>query len=321
MSSPPPNKDPATPGGNSFFANASGTYNGLTLNHVAGHQHNNQNNSGRIIENEGTYNENNNTANMQSLPEDIKAACDEYFRPVVIELVGCSQDAWKLPSSQELQTGWTNVMPDDKKGQFSQFGQAINKWVADVIVDWQDSIGNAALEMLEGLFKDLNYADDKKRKKYVTQQTSGNYWDHPYYYPSNSQQSNGQRTNIFQSPIVSKAFSEYFRATQNIPEDKRSKSRPIEALVLTILAIKWAFDQWSTGNHPGSIKKFSEDCQKIKHTHIRALFGKTQNGADRVSSELWNQIIAAAKSHVETPSTNTTQEDESSGLPPDLTFA
>jgi len=66
---------------------------------------------------------------MQSLPEDIKAACDEHLRPVVIELVGCSRDVLKLPSSQELQTGWTNVMPDDKKGQFSQFGQAINKWV------------------------------------------------------------------------------------------------------------------------------------------------------------------------------------------------
>ncbi|KAK7437691.1 hypothetical protein VKT23_018407 [Stygiomarasmius scandens] len=300
--------------------------NGPANFNTGANQHNNQGNRGRLIENQGKYNENNFGNGTPDLPGDVKVAFDEHFCPAVIEFVGCSKNAWNTPTSKELETIWVKVMPDPFKDQFSEFEPTIRKLVTEVLVSWRDSIASKAVETLAKVFYDQKLkSGSEKQKTYIREQTSGEYWKRAYYFPPGSKTTNGVPTGVFQSMIVSQTFSAHFEAIQSIPEDQRLKAHPVEALILTILAIERAFAISIEGGESNSHGKFIPTGHKVKPEELRAIFGKNQRGVDRISVGLWSNIIAAAKAHLEvnvgiSGAMGIGKQGENKELPPDLVY-
>ncbi|THV04104.1 hypothetical protein K435DRAFT_791284 [Dendrothele bispora CBS 962.96] len=186
-------------------------------------------------------------------------------------------------------------MPNEMKGQYLEFGGAISEMATDSLKCWCNSIGEAAITIIDQI---LDGKNGEERKTFIKGQTKRENGMRPYYYPDN----NAERSeNIFQSRIVSKTFSTHFEIIKYIPDDSRSEALPKAALVLSIVAIDRAFFLSQNGIPPGD---FSSD-QKAKdlgpQTH--RLFGKTPDGRDRISTQTWSEIIAAAKAHVK-PQTN-----------------
>ncbi|THU98232.1 hypothetical protein K435DRAFT_795885 [Dendrothele bispora CBS 962.96] len=245
---------------------------------------------------------------FEDLPSNVRDAFNGTFMQAVIELTGCIR-AWNTPNVDQLHEIWTKAMPDNMHHHFSDLNT--RRLIENLA-------SNQVLESV--LIRAL-----LQRKEYVAKQINGDYWVRPYYFANISEQSSGQvqRTGTFQSYIVSKTLSEHFKAIQSIPHDRRTKDRPIGAIVLTILAIERAFRAYSTGRKvlpPGPESEFSQRNwddrvvmrngrpYKLKTTsQIHSLFGRNVNNVERVSPELWDKIIAAAETYL--PSLRFTNEE------------
>ncbi|THU97991.1 hypothetical protein K435DRAFT_965161 [Dendrothele bispora CBS 962.96] len=329
-------------GGNQFFNNASNNvFDNLSLNNVGRDQHHhkqegniqnttrnynasiskytendNSNVYGRKTENYGTYNETNNGGQEEDLPEPTRAAFFEHFEPVLIEFTGCA-DAWKDPNSKELQDLWIKSMPKDMQGQYSQFGKGIRKLAAERLTEWRNSIGDAAIVVLDSILEDKT---QEEQARFIQEQTKGNYWDRVYYFSSVF---NGKPTGSFQSQIVAQTLSTHFKAIRDIPEQNRSKNPPKAALVLSILAIERAFKHYAIQTHgnPPTDTFSSDERAQQSASRIDRLFGKKPDGKDRVSAETWDKIIAAAKSHLEPPTAvDVVEPDSKDELPQDFSY-
>ncbi|KAK7443276.1 hypothetical protein VKT23_015874 [Stygiomarasmius scandens] len=281
-----------------------------------------------------SYIEENKLNPSESLPENILSDFLQSFKPAVIELTGCLR-AWANPSLDQLHEIWMKVMPNHMQDFFinTETKPVVEGCVCQILDEWRDSIGNAAIEALEHIFQDPDLQTASQRKIYVSQQISGDYWLRPYYFSSINNQSNGQTKHegAFQSYIISKTLSAHFKAIQPISADQRLSDRPTGALVLTILAIERAFQFYSSGEKiipPDSSREFSRvnwddrtvtrdgRPYQVKTTsRIQALFGKNVHGVERVGSDLWDKIIAAALNQLESENSSeyVDKEDEGSG--------
>ncbi|THU89195.1 hypothetical protein K435DRAFT_802931 [Dendrothele bispora CBS 962.96] len=181
-------------------------------------------------------------------------------------------------------------MPNEMKGQYSQFGGAIREMAIEILKDWRNSIGDAAITILDQI---LDGKNEDERKTFIEAQFKSTYQDRPFYYPDN----NAKRSKeVFQSRIVSETFATHFEIIKNIPDDSHSEALPKAALVLSILAIDRAFRLSHNGIPPGDFSSYQR--AKNSGTIIHQLFEKDENGRGRVSAQLWSRIIAAAKAYV-----------------------
>ncbi|THU97959.1 hypothetical protein K435DRAFT_796055 [Dendrothele bispora CBS 962.96] len=181
-------------------------------------------------------------------------------------------------------------MPNEMKGQYSQFGGAISEMATESLKGWRNSIGEAAITILDQI---LDGKNEEERKTFIEGQLNGNYWIRPYYYPENNVESSEK---LFQSRIVSETFATHFEIIKNIPEDSRSEALPKAALVLSISAIDRAFELSYNGISPGDFTSYP--VAKDASPKIHQLFEKGRDGQDRVTAQMWSKIIAAAKAHV-----------------------
>ncbi|THU88137.1 hypothetical protein K435DRAFT_917765 [Dendrothele bispora CBS 962.96] len=177
-------------------------------------------------------------------------------------------------------------MPNEMKGQYSQFSENISEMATECLKDWRNSIGEAAITILEQI---LDGKNGEERKTFIEAQKDEM---RLYYYPENNVERSGE---VFQSRIVSETFATHFEIIKNIPDDSRSEALPKAALVLSILAIDRAFSLSRNRISPGD---FSSDQEaKDLGPSIHQLFGKNIHGQDRITAQMWSQIIAAAKAH------------------------
>ncbi|KAF5366529.1 hypothetical protein D9758_008922 [Tetrapyrgos nigripes] len=273
---------------------------------------------GRSTTNFGAYTENSPTSS-ESLPEDIRTSFVKEVKAVVIELAGYS-NAWEDPTSEKLKGIWIKVMPN-MRDDFSRYEQDIRSLVAEILIEWRNSIGNAAIAAVKSDME--KKTSNRDRRAYVTNQTKGALWDHLCYYSDPKQGDGRKPTGFLQSPVVAETLSEHFKVILSIPETDRLKNPPTGAMVLTILAIDRAFKLFANGHLDNiSPSDFSQDAQARSSAPIvQQFFGKTRTGQDRVSDELWEKIIAAAKSHGETPYVEVMDVADNKGkLPDDLKF-
>ncbi|THU92930.1 hypothetical protein K435DRAFT_904915 [Dendrothele bispora CBS 962.96] len=182
-------------------------------------------------------------------------------------------------------------MPNEMKGQYSQCGGAISKMATETLKGWRNSIGEAAITIVEQI---LDGKNEEERETFIHGQINSEYRDRPYYYPDNNTERSEKR---FQSQIVSKTFSTHFEVIKNIPDDSRSEALPKAALVLSILAIDRAFVLSRKGILWGDFS--SNQLARHYGPRIHQLVGESSKGQDSISANLWSEIIAAAKSHVE----------------------
>ncbi|THU88132.1 hypothetical protein K435DRAFT_803752 [Dendrothele bispora CBS 962.96] len=182
-------------------------------------------------------------------------------------------------------------MPIEMKGQYPQFGGAISEMATESLKNWRNSIGEAAIAIVEQI---LDGKNEEERKTFMEGQLNSTDLMHPYFYSENNPE---HSEDLFQSQIVSETFATHFKVIKNIPEDSRSEALPKAALVLSILAIDRAF-LLSQNRIPSG--DFSSD-QKAKDfsPSMHQMIAKTPNGQDRISAQTWSKIIAAAKVHVE----------------------
>ncbi|KAF5346670.1 hypothetical protein D9758_013182 [Tetrapyrgos nigripes] len=273
---------------------------------------------GRSTTNFGAYTENSPTSS-ESLPEDIRTSFVKEVKAVVIELAGCG-NAWEDPTSEKLKGIWIKVMPN-MRDDFSRYEQDIRSLVAKILIEWRDSIGNAAIAAVKSDME--KEASNSHRRIYVMNQTKGDLWNHLCYYSDRKQGDGRKPAGFLQSPVVAKTFSEHFKVTLSIPQTDRLKNQPTGAMVLTILAIDRAFKLFANG-HLENIPQgdFSQDAQARSSAPIvQQYFGKTGKGQERVDTELWEKIKAAAKSHVKTPYVEAVDVADNKGkLPDDLKF-
>ncbi|THU85779.1 hypothetical protein K435DRAFT_970548 [Dendrothele bispora CBS 962.96] len=261
-------------------------------------EHDDRKITGRAIDNFGHYQEING-ANGESMPDDVKIAFDRYFKPSVIEVAGSSNEPWTYPSLKELNDIWTRVMPDDFTNQFPAYATVTQKLVAEVVNEWRDSFGNAALETIHIIFEENKLQDDEARKTYIAQIMKGGITRREYYFTGT-----GVLKGTFQTPIVAKTLSKHYQAIQDIHDDKSLKKPPKAALALAIFAIERTLKHYSNGLEGiGDLEALSKDTKAPKELPaVTSLTGKNTKGQDLISSNLWDKIVTAAKSHVE-PST------------------
>ncbi|THU92934.1 hypothetical protein K435DRAFT_800106 [Dendrothele bispora CBS 962.96] len=186
-------------------------------------------------------------------------------------------------------------MPNEMKGQYSQCGGAIRELSTESLKGWRNSIGEAAITIVEQI---LDGKNEEERKTFIEGQFKSKYWMRPYYYPENNVERSEE---VFQSRIVSETFATHFKVIKSIPDDSRSEALPKAALVLSILAIDRAFELSQNGIHSGDFSSYKP--AKYAGPIIHQLFAKMRNGEDRISTQMWSQIIAAAKADV-TPQTS-----------------
>ncbi|THU82394.1 hypothetical protein K435DRAFT_456580, partial [Dendrothele bispora CBS 962.96] len=226
------------------------------------------------------------------LPEKTKAAFFEYFKLALIEFAGCGT-AWNDPDSKELRELWVKVMPNEMKGQYSQFGGAIREMATESLKGWRNAIGEAAITIVDQI---LDGKNKEERKSFIEGQIKSTYQNRPYYYPENNVE---RSEDVFQSRIVSETFATHFEIIKNIPDNSRSEALPKAALILSLIAIIRAFVLSHNGVPPGD---FSSDHKaKDSSPRIHRWFEKKKDGTDRVTAQMWSKIIAAAKSHVKPP--------------------
>ncbi|THU92927.1 hypothetical protein K435DRAFT_904908, partial [Dendrothele bispora CBS 962.96] len=223
------------------------------------------------------------------LPEKTKAAFFQYFKLALIEFAGCGT-AWNDPDSDELQELWVKVMPNEMKDQYSQFGGAIGEMATESLKGWRNSIGEAAITIVDQI---LDGKNEDERKTFIKEQIKSKDGMRPYYYPENNAE---LPEGVFQSRIVSETFATHFKIIKNIPDDSRSEAFPEAALVLSIVAINRAFFLSKNGIPPGDFSSDQKAKDLGRQTH--QLFAKTPDGEDRISAQTWSKIIAAAQAHV-----------------------
>ncbi|THU85918.1 hypothetical protein K435DRAFT_805513 [Dendrothele bispora CBS 962.96] len=152
-----------------------------------------------------------------------------------------------------------------------------------------NSIGEAAITIVDQI---LDGKNEEERKTFINEQINVEFWMRPFYFPDNNTECFERP---FQSRIVSETFATHFEIIKNIPDDSRSEALPKAALVLSILAIDRAFSLSRNRISPGD---FSSDQEaKDLGPSIHQLFGKNIHGQDRITAQMWSQIIAAAKAH------------------------
>ncbi|THU89186.1 hypothetical protein K435DRAFT_802924 [Dendrothele bispora CBS 962.96] len=188
-------------------------------------------------------------------------------------------------------------MPNEMKGQYSQFGRAISEMATESLKRWRKSIGEAAITIVDQI---LDGKNEEERKSFIEGQIKSTYQNRSYYYPENNVERSEE---VFQSRIVSETFATHFEVIKNIPDYSRSEALPKAALVLSILAIDRAFVLSQNGISPGDFS--SDQIAKDSSPMIHRLFEK-KDGKDRVSAQLWSRIIAAAKAHVKPQTSNIT---------------
>ncbi|THV04079.1 hypothetical protein K435DRAFT_791265 [Dendrothele bispora CBS 962.96] len=192
-------------------------------------------------------------------------------------------------------------MPSEMKGQYSQFGSAISEMATESLKGWRNSIGEAAITIIDQI---LDGKNEEERKTFIEGQFKSTYQNRPYYYPENNAEC---YEGVFQSRIVSETFSTHFEVIKNIPDYNRSAALPKAALVLSILAIDRAFVLSQNGISSGDFS--SDQIAKDSSPMIHQLFEKKKDGKDRVTAQLWSRIIAAAKAHVKPQTSNITSSN------------
>ncbi|THU92937.1 HET-domain-containing protein [Dendrothele bispora CBS 962.96] len=223
------------------------------------------------------------------LPEETKTAFFEYFKPALIEFAGCGI-AWEDPDSDELQGLWAKVMPSELKGQYSQFHGAISEMATESLKVWRNSIGEAAITILDQI---LDGKNEEERKTFIKEQINSKDGMGPYYYPENNVE---LPADVFQSRIVSETFATHFEIIKNIPDDSHSEALPKAALVLSIVAIDRAFLFSECDILPDDFSSYQQAKDSSQRLH--EMISKTPDGQVRISAQTWSQIIAAAKAHV-----------------------
>ncbi|THU85915.1 hypothetical protein K435DRAFT_924132 [Dendrothele bispora CBS 962.96] len=206
-------------------------------------------------------------------------------------------------------------MPNEMKGQYSQFDEGIRGMATESLKDWRNSIGEAAITIVDQI---LDGKNEEERKTFIARHINSTFWNRPYYFRNNNAE---RREDVFQSRIVSETFATHFEIIKNIPDDSRLEALPKAALVLSILAIDRAFTLSHSGIYSGDFSSYQ--LAKDVSPRIHQLFEKGRNGQDRVTAQMWSQIIAAAKAHVEPQASNITSsiplEDEEE-MPDELLY-
>ncbi|THV04092.1 hypothetical protein K435DRAFT_835525 [Dendrothele bispora CBS 962.96] len=184
-------------------------------------------------------------------------------------------------------------MPNEMKDQYSQFGGAISEMATESLKGWRNSIGEAAITIVDQI---LDGKNEEERKTFFEGQIKREDGMRPCYYPENNVE---RPEDVFQSQIVSETFATHFEIIKNIPDYSRSEALPKAALVLSISAIDRAFVLSRNGVAPGNFSSY----QRAKNwgLQIHQLFAK-----NRITAQMWSQIIAAAKAHVEPQTSNIT---------------
>ncbi|THV04094.1 hypothetical protein K435DRAFT_791276 [Dendrothele bispora CBS 962.96] len=187
-------------------------------------------------------------------------------------------------------------MPIEMKSQYSQFGGAISEMATESLKGWRNSIGEAAITMVDQILKGKN---EEERKTFIEGQFKGTHQNRLYYYPDN----NAERSEVVTSFFVTYVCS--FTRFNICVVLLQLNALPKAALVLAISAIDRAFLLSQNGTSPGD---FSSDHWIFKDFSlmIHRLFEKKEDGKDRVTAQMWSQIIAAAKAHVEPQTSNVT---------------
>ncbi|THU92932.1 hypothetical protein K435DRAFT_800104 [Dendrothele bispora CBS 962.96] len=190
-------------------------------------------------------------------------------------------------------------MPNEVKGQYSQFGGAIRELATESLKDWRNSIGEAAITIVDQI---LDGKNREERETFIQEQTNGTYWERAYYFPENNAKCSEK---TFQSRILSETFATHFKIIQDIPDNNRSKALPEAALVLSISAIDRAFLLSQSGIHSADFTSYQS--AKDFGSKIHGMFAKNRSGQDRVTAQMWSKIIAAARAHVEPQTSNITR--------------
>ncbi|KAJ3751281.1 hypothetical protein DFH05DRAFT_1388200, partial [Lentinula detonsa] len=183
---------------------------------------------------------------LRDLPKEVQGAFRSIFVPTIIEFCGCIE-AWTSPTASDIQELWESTMPDGIHDQFSKLngGKVVEALVQDKLTTWRNNTGKAALKTLKGIFIKENLNSVDQRKTYVAQQLTGTYKSYRYYYSvavgegSNTIVSHLEQ-GAFQSPLISKTFAEHLKAIDSIPQARRIADRPTGAIVLAILAVRYA---------------------------------------------------------------------------------
>ncbi|THU89203.1 hypothetical protein K435DRAFT_802938 [Dendrothele bispora CBS 962.96] len=181
-------------------------------------------------------------------------------------------------------------MPNEMKDQYSQFGGAISEMATESLKGWRNSIGEAAITIVDQI---LDGKNEEERKTFFEGQIKREDGMRPCYYPENNVE---RPEEVFQSQIVSETFATHFKVIKNIPDDSRLEALPKAALVLSILAIDRAIELSHNGIHPGDFSSYELAKDAGPKTH--RLLAEDRNGQDRISAPMWSKIIAAAKAHV-----------------------
>ncbi|THU97967.1 hypothetical protein K435DRAFT_796061 [Dendrothele bispora CBS 962.96] len=203
-------------------------------------------------------------------------------------------------------------MPNEIKGHYSQFGGAISEMATESLKRWRNSIGEAAITTVGEI---LDGKNEEERKTFIEEQIKSGFRKRPYYYPGN----NARRSEeVFQSRIVSETFATHFKFIENIPDNSRSEALPKGALVLSILAIDRAFVLSQNGIHSGDFSSYQ--WAKEFSPRIHRWFGKRSDGQDRINTQIWSKIIAAAKSHVKPPTSNITRSEDDEEMLDDFQY-
>ncbi|THU85924.1 hypothetical protein K435DRAFT_805517 [Dendrothele bispora CBS 962.96] len=189
-------------------------------------------------------------------------------------------------------------MPNEMKGQYSQFGGAISGMATESLKDWRNSIGEAAITIVDQI---LDGKNEKERQTFFEEQMHSKDGMGPYYYPENNVDPSEE---VFQSRIISETFATHFEIIKNIPDDSRSEALPKAALALSILAIDRAFLLSHNSIAPGYFSSY--ELPNYASSGMHQLFGKNANGQDFISPEMWSRIITAAKAHVQPQTSNIT---------------
>ncbi|KAK7447355.1 hypothetical protein VKT23_014065 [Stygiomarasmius scandens] len=277
-------------------------------------------------------------AKKRDLSEDVRAAITNLFEPAVVDFTG-SITAWDNPKTKELKGLWEDVMPDDMYEQFDEWNQdrTIERIAEARLTRLRNSMAKMAVQEVTEMFKRQGLKTIEERAQYVAEQTSGEFYSRPYYYLKvEKTPEKSLYKGVFQSTIIARTLSVYFKAIKSIPKDQRLSPIPEGALVLSILAAERAFALYKDGtlNVPDgpeghfsaaqwrdTIVYIANRATKVSWiSNLHSLFAPDDSGKVMVKERQWTKIIAAAEAYVRMIPVEVKKEEVTEAPPPTRTW-
>ncbi|KAK7452200.1 hypothetical protein VKT23_012303 [Stygiomarasmius scandens] len=277
-------------------------------------------------------------AKKQDLSEDVQAAITNVFEPAVVDFTG-SITAWDNPKTKELKGLWEDVMPDDMYERFDEWNQdrTIERLAEARLTRLRNSMAKTAVQEVKEMFKRQDLKTIEEHAQYVAEQTSGEFYSRPYYYLKvEKTPEKSSYKGVFQSTIIARTLSVYFKAIKSIPKDQRLSPIPEGALVLSILAAEHAFalykdgtldipdgpkGHFSAAQWRDTIVYIANRATKVSWiSNLHSLFAPDGNGKVMVKEQQWTKIIAAAEAYVQITPVEVKKEDVTEALPPTRTW-